>query len=215
MTATEGNTASVPPVATETGKQRAQSPVGPPRRPGVILIRDLLIPMQIKLASGDVSPEIDVRAFELYRDAIVREAGSRDVLEQCLLEQVAAAHLASLCLQARCGIAQTPEAAGIYAASAAKLMGEMRRSIVAIKEMRSPTPPANITIAATQQVDVSGKAEPNADAGVEKVEAQSEVGSNNAPGSSRMRQIFGEDDGRAQEPDAARTADRSRAAAPA
>jgi len=195
------------PGSAKTGQKPKLPPADSPRRPGVLLIRDAFVPACLLSASGELPAEFDTKAFKSYRDALLREGGSRDVLEQCLLEQVAAGHLAALNLLSRCGRAQTPEAAGIYAVAAVKLMGESRRSIATIKGMRSPAPPANITIAATQQVNIAGKPEAEPDQTPEKTHAHTELGSNNEPGSDRMRQIFGEGAGRAPEPAIAGTAD--------
>jgi hypothetical protein len=90
---------------------------------------------------------------------------------------------------------------GIYASAAVKLLGEARRTIVAIKELRSPPSPSKITVATSQQVHVTASpaTEPSADT-AKKSDARSEQGSNNAPGTNRMRKILEEELGGAQEP---------------
>jgi hypothetical protein len=175
-----------------------------PSRPGPCVIRDALIPAMMQLASGS-HHQIGGAEFKSYRDVLVREAGSQDVLEQTLLEQVALAHLSASQLLANAGLEKTSKAAGIYATAAAKLMGEVRRTVVAIKELRSPTPPASITIAATQQVNLTTKAETEVAAAEEKMGSQSKLGSNNASGPNRIREILAADAGRAQEPAVAGT----------
>ena len=180
----------------------------PPMQPrcSAVTIRDALIPAMMKLAAGG-HPEIDGATFRTYRDAMVQEGDSRDVLEQTLLEQVALAHMASFHLQAKAGMASTAEGAGIYATAAAKLMGEIRRTIVAVKELRSPPPPPSVSITTTQQVNMHGKAETDIPRPEEFVGTRSEVGSINAPGHNRIREILGQSPCRSEELAVAGTAD--------
>ena len=158
-------------------------------------IHEALIPAHLQLASG-AHPEIDRPAYIAYRDELISEAKSHDVLEETLLEQIALAHLASSRLLANAGVASTAEGQGIFASAAAKLMAEVRRSIVAIKQLHSPPAPPNITVAARQEVHVTGN---NGAEAAEKSAARSEVGSINATGTNRMREIFSEDLGGAPE----------------
>lgn len=193
--------ATLPPLA--AGGSSAKTESAKPR-PSAVTIRDALIPALMQMAAGGHA-EIDGATFRAYRDALVWEAKSHDVLEQVLLEQVALAHLATFQLQANAGVAKTPEAAGIYATAAAKLMGEIRRTIVAFKELRSPPPSPSTTIATTQQVNMSGSVDGSH--AEEKSSTRSEVGSNHAPGQNRLREILGEGLGRAEEPAVAGAAD--------
>jgi hypothetical protein len=186
--------------AQDSPKANSQDPrgAGPPR-PSPNTIRDALIPSLLQLASG-AGKEIDGPTFKAYRNALVKEAGSQDILEQFMLESVAVAHLASFHLLASAGVADTAEAAAIYAGVAAKLLGEVRRTIVAIKALRSPPSPPNITVAATQHVNVTASGAESATEPAKKTGRQSEVRSNDAPGLNRMREILGQDVSRAQEP---------------
>jgi hypothetical protein len=203
---------STPAQPQPAGEPKADSPRNNPRGPDPAshdfkTIRDALIPAQLQLASGALL-KIDGAAFKSYRDTLVREAKAQDVLEQTLLEQVALAHLASFRLLGLAGIGGTAEAEGIYGSTAAKLMGEVRRTIVAIKELRSPPSAPSISISATQQVNVTGNAvaESSAEA-AEKSGTRSELGSNNATGPNRMREILGEDIGRTPQSAVARAVD--------
>ena len=198
--AAEINKSASRPQAPHNPKVNSQDTRGAgPARPSPNTIRDRLIPSLLQLASG-AQQEIDGPTFKAYRDALVNEAGSRDILEQFMLESVALAHLASFHLLANAGVADTAEAAGIYASAAAKLMGELRRTIVAIQEMRRPPAPPNISIATTQRVNVTANGTEAATEPAKKTGPQSEVRSNDAPGINRMREILGQDIGRSPEP---------------
>jgi len=179
-----------------------------PNRHGPNAIRDAFIPTMLQLASSIDPQQADAITFRAYRNSLVWEGGSQDILEQLLLEQVALAHISAFQLAANAGMAKEPAAAGIYAAAAAKLLGEARRTIIAIKDLHRPPAPPTGNIAVMQSVTVSGKNEADAPGGAaEKVGDQSKLGSNNAPGHNRWREMLGEDIGRAQEPAVARAAD--------
>jgi hypothetical protein len=142
------------------------------------------------------------RTARATRDGLVLESGTKDVLEQTLIEQVALAHLASSRLLASAGLAEKAEADGIRCAAAAKLMGEVRRTVGAIKELRSPPAPPNITVATTQQVSVHGNTATDVSASATKKSAsQSELRGNDVPGANRLREILGEDGSGAAEPE--------------
>jgi hypothetical protein len=176
-------------------------------RHSAAIIRDIVLPSQLQLAAGN-PPEIERPAFRAYRDQMVLESGSRNVLEQTLLEQVAMAHLAASRLLANAGLAETAEADSLRCAAAAKLMGEVRRTVVAIKELRSPPAPPNITVATTQQVSVHGNTATEMSAEVaKKTGAHSEEGSKDGPGANRLREIFSENGGGAAEPETVGAAD--------
>jgi len=200
--------APVEPSASRSNAEEAQAeaPGVAPASHSPNVVRDGFIPVMMRLAAGP--SQIDGLTFRAYRDALVSEAETQDVLEQMLLEQIALAHISTFYLQANTGMSKSPQAAGIYATAAAKLMAEVRRTIVALKELRTPRSPPTINVTASQQVNLNAKhdaAAPLDAAG--KVGDQSKLGSNNAPGHNRLREMLGEDIGRAQEPAVARAAD--------
>jgi hypothetical protein len=149
-----------------------------------------MIPALLQLASGALR-DFDAPTFRAYRDALVWESKTQDVLEQLLVEQVAMAHIASFNFQACAATTASPEAVGIYAGVAVKLMGEMRRTIVAIKELRTPPAPPNITFSASQLVSVTKDETPSPDrTSSEKTGLQSELGGKHEPGHNRLHEIL-------------------------
>jgi len=203
--------APVEPSASRSNAEEAQAAEAPgvaPASHSPNVVRDGFIPVMMRLAAGP--SQIDGLTFRAYRDALVSEAEAQDVLEQMLLEQIALAHISTFYLQANTGMSKSPEAAGIYATAAAKLMAEVRRTIVALKELRTPRSPPTINVTASQQVNLNAKHDATAPGdAAEKTGARSEVGSKHdtAPRRDRLRDMFGEDSGRASEPAVARAAD--------
>jgi hypothetical protein len=150
---------------------------------------------------------LDAQTFRAYRDAMVREFGSRNLLEQTLIEQIVLAHLATFQLQASAGLAKTADEAGVYAATAAKLMGEIRRTIVALNELRSPAPPPNTIV--TQQVSI-GRTDPPAreESAREKATGSIELGdADEGPGANRLQRILGDGHPQTARPATPRCAD--------
>jgi len=75
-----------------------------------------------------------------------------DPLERMLIEQAAFSHLMVLQLHVFTSAARSDDGAGIYAAAAARLLGELRRTILAFKEYRSPPTRPQVTRIEQQNV---------------------------------------------------------------
>jgi len=69
-----------------------------------------------------------------------------------MVEQIAMAHHTIGCLNIRAARAETLEQAKVYNAAAARLLGEFRRIILALKKYREPTPPQNFMLVRQQNV---------------------------------------------------------------
>ena len=119
-------------------------------RPGFITNR--LMPELMRLAACP-GGTIDTETMNAYREDVANDKE----LERALVDQVAMGRLMILDLYDRYARAQTVTAAGIFIAAAARLEGELRRTILAIQQFRNPasqTQPVTI-----QQQNVAHKQE--------------------------------------------------------
>jgi hypothetical protein len=79
----------------------------------------------------------DIPVFEVYLSNYLQEAGSpTDPIERMLLEQLAWAHHVLGRLHVHAGSRDNVEEAKVYHAAAARLMGEFRRSALALQSYR-------------------------------------------------------------------------------
>jgi hypothetical protein len=101
-----------------------------------------------------LGPAFDVPVFEVYLAGYLRDAGDpRDPVERMLLEQLAWAHHVLGRLHVQAGSRDNAEEATAFHAAAARLMGEFRRSALALKSYRQPaaTPSAAATAGAVKE----------------------------------------------------------------
>jgi len=130
-------------------------------------------------------------AYLRYMHNTLREAGApRDPVERMLIEQITLAHHNIGRLHSSAAAAKTVDEAKVYNAAAAKLLGEFRRTALALKQYREPTPARQYTmvrqqnIAAQQQVAlVDGRGEKQ-DVGEDSVHEKAIV--NSKKGSNRV-----------------------------
>lgn len=96
---------------------------------------------------------VSCEAFREYLNKIHEEAGqSSDPIERMLIEQITLAHHNIGRLTARAAAASTPEHDAVYSTSAARLLAEFRRAVLALKKYREPTPSRNVTLVKHQNV---------------------------------------------------------------
>ena len=97
---------------------------------------------------------IDGTTVRGYRDELLREMGDpADALERMLIDRRRLAHVMTMQLHASTALGLTPEdGAGIYAAAAARLMAELRRTILSVREYRTPPATPHITTIEQQNV---------------------------------------------------------------
>jgi hypothetical protein len=82
--------------------------------------------------------QIDEVAYRVDRDRLLVDCGSpTDPIEVMIVEQLALAHFNFAFLQVKATNAPKVEAAGVYAGAAARLMGEFRRSALALQAYRA------------------------------------------------------------------------------
>ena len=81
---------------------------------------------------------IDQHAYKLYRDHLLSDCGSpTDPIEVMIIEQLALAHFGVGLLSCKGANAGKVDAVGVYSGAAARLMGEFRRSALALQAYRA------------------------------------------------------------------------------
>jgi hypothetical protein len=81
---------------------------------------------------------IDMPAFKVYRDRLLADCGGpTDPIEIMIIEQLSMAHFSLGLLSCKTTNAGRPEAVKIYSGAAARLMGEFRRSALALQAYRA------------------------------------------------------------------------------
>ena len=87
---------------------------------------------------GGTFPQIDAYAFKKYRDRLLADCGNpTDPIEVMMIEQIALAHMNIGRLQFNSATAKSIEAARAYGSMATQLLGEFRRTALAVKSYRS------------------------------------------------------------------------------
>ena len=80
---------------------------------------------------------IDVQAFKIYRDRLLADCGNpTDPIEIMIIEQLSLAHFSLGVLSCKANNASRFEATAVYSGAAARLMGEFRRSALALQAYR-------------------------------------------------------------------------------
>jgi hypothetical protein len=91
------------------------------------------------IAKESFGRKIDICGFQYYRDEVFRMAGNpNDPIERMLIDQTAFAHHTIAGLYIKASKAATVEQAGVYYAAAARLLSELRRLALALREYRAP-----------------------------------------------------------------------------
>ena len=172
-----------------SGSKGASEPFTPPPASlGAEVVRDAVMPAFMKMA---IAPKgmLNGASLAVYRDQILKEAGGpTDPLERMLIEQALLANVMIVKLHGESSIASTVAGAEVYATAAVRLMAELRRTILAIREYR--TPPARPIVTRIEQQNVAHSQSVSYAAGVtdgkqdvkmacrDKEDPDSKVGSN-------------------------------------
>lgn len=83
----------------------------------------------------------DANAYKIYLANVLRDLGEpADPLEQLLVEQACLLHFRAAQVHASAGQANGLEATRLLNAAAARLVGELRRTVLSVKAYRSATP---------------------------------------------------------------------------
>src|SRR5262249_2986320 len=81
---------------------------------------------------------IEMPAYKIYRDRLLADCGGPTApLEVMIIEQLSMAHVSLGLLSCRTTNAGSPEAVKVYSGAAARLMGEFRRSALALQAYRA------------------------------------------------------------------------------
>lgn len=88
-----------------------------------------------------LKPDFDPKAFRLYLGQLVEDAGNpTDPIERMLIEQLGLAHFRIALLQVGASEVKTNEGVKIHNAAAARMLGEFRRTALALRAYRSHVP---------------------------------------------------------------------------
>jgi hypothetical protein len=108
------------------------------------------------LASGltkSYAKVFDSNAFKVYRDRYLKAAGDpKDPVEIMLLEEIMWAHFSIGCLYSSVALLDEPEKIGMLTSASARLMAEVRRTSLALREYRSPVTPKQVTVVEQQNI---------------------------------------------------------------
>jgi hypothetical protein len=119
---------------------------------------------------------IDQHAYKLYRDHLLADCGSpTDPIEIMIIEQLALAHFGVGLLSCKAANAGKVEAVGVYAGAAARLMGEFRRSALALQAYRAASRQLAM-VSPEPAIVLPGESEDHEDA-PEKIHEPTEMGS--------------------------------------
>lgn len=100
-------------------------------------LRDSTLSMFAHAAMAPFLKGISWESFRLYRDRLLADCGGpTDPVEVMLIEQLSMAHMSLGLLSAKATNAGKAEVVGIYSGAAARLMGEFRRSALALQAYR-------------------------------------------------------------------------------
>lgn len=130
---------TTPPAGGESASGVAQPPPGSSEAEHYAWhLRESTLSIFMHAAMAGTLRGIDWEAFRLYRDRLLADCGGpSDPIEAMVIEQLAIAHLSLGLLSCKATRAATPEAVGIYSGAASRLMGEFRRSALAIQAYRA------------------------------------------------------------------------------
>jgi hypothetical protein len=104
------------------------------------VMRQTLFPAMMADALG-YEGTFEGRAYKVYLERLLEDAGNpRDPIERMMLEQLALAHFRIGQLHVSAGHARSTEAAKIYNSGAARLLGEFRRTALALRVYKTGVP---------------------------------------------------------------------------
>ena len=118
-------------------------------------LSDVVLPglLSIILGQEQFSPAV----AKVFFDDYIQKAGNpTDPVERILLEQMVAAHYRLLQLQASAHRAENPESMQIFNAVASRLMGEVRRFALAIRDYRQPIGKKSFQVVHQQNIQTAG-----------------------------------------------------------
>jgi hypothetical protein len=103
------------------------------------ILRQAVVPAS--MATAIRIDQISSRGYRAYLDRLLRDASNpTDPIEVMLLEQLAMTHFRIAQLHSKAGQAQGIEAEKMFSSAAARLLGEFRRTALAIRVYRAGVP---------------------------------------------------------------------------
>ncbi len=103
-------------------------------------LRDGVFPALLAAAVG-LDRHFETAAYRVYLARVLKDLGDpADPIERMLVEQLCLAHFRTAQLHVGAGQAQGLEATKLYNAVAARMLGEMRRTALALKAYRTGVP---------------------------------------------------------------------------
>jgi hypothetical protein len=121
------------------------------------IIRDVAFPAAMAGAIP-VAKDVGTAAFKVYRDGLLREAGSpTDPVEVMLIEQLALAHHRIAQLHVQAEQAKGVEESKVYTMAAVRLTGELRRLALTLSQYRQPVPKRQFTLIKQQHLSRAGQ----------------------------------------------------------
>jgi hypothetical protein len=113
-------------------------------------LRETIAPLFMNASLGRALPQTDTTAFRLYRNKLPTDCGGpTDPIEVMLIEQLALAHLNMGLLHCKASNAGSVQCAAAYSGAASRLMGEFRRSAIALQAYRA----ASVRLAEMAEAD--------------------------------------------------------------
>jgi hypothetical protein len=136
--------AGSPPPATEEGKVPGAGQSSPDRTEVVGAaehyaghLRESTASLFHTAAMANAFKGVDAQAFKIYRDRLLADCGKpTDPIEIMIIEELSLAHFTLGVLMCKRNNITRYEATGIYSGAAARLMGEFRRSALALQAYR-------------------------------------------------------------------------------
>lgn len=118
--------------------------------------REMLFPACFSSVVG--AENVEATGAKVYLNSFVRDAGDpTDPIELILLQQMLMVHHRVAQLHARAEAATGPEHLKILNGAATRLLGELRRLALAIRQYRSPVSPRQFSVVHQQNVVAAGK----------------------------------------------------------
>jgi hypothetical protein len=114
-------------------------------------------PVILALQAVAMGRDVPVEAWRLYLDDFVRQAGNpSDPVEKLMVEQLALAHNAITKLYVRAASADDPAFSEVCFSALTRLLAEVRRMALAIREYRGPASPQIVNVVEQQNLALGG-----------------------------------------------------------
>jgi hypothetical protein len=97
--------------------------------------------------------DFSIEGYDLYLNKLLQDAGdTKDPIARMLIEQIVMAHHHISVLHVRALTSECPKRVEVFEGALARLLGEFRRTVLALKTYLAPNTPANVTVVGQQNV---------------------------------------------------------------